>query len=114
VSLVSEIPDYYRSYYKNEDTGDFYALTNFRSVRTWNTTPANGGEPDMPLKDGLLIEIVTDDEVISREIISRVGDGDGDAVGVPVIDPPADPAKPRRGKRAAEPSGQSANKEGAQ
>lgn len=99
VRLAGEIPDYYRSYYINEETGEFYALTNFRSVRTWHTTASNGGEPDIPLKDGLLIEIMADGQVISREVISRT-DG-GDAIGVPVVDPPADPEKPRRGKKAA-------------
>ena len=89
VRLVGEIPDYYRSYYQNEDTCEFYALVNFRSVRTWQTTDRNGGEPDMPLKDGLLIEIVAEGEVISREIISRVDDCT--AIGLPVSDPPGDP-----------------------
>ena len=100
--LVGEIPDYYRSYYKDEETGEFYALVNFRSIRTWHTTDRNGGEPDMPLKDGLLIEIVADGEIISRENISRVNDTT--SIGLPFVDPPELDAKPRRGtgKRAAD------------
>ena len=98
VCLVSEIPAYYRSYYKNEETGEFYSLTNFRSTRTWHTTSGNGEQPDMPLKDGLLIEIMSGEEVISRERITRVGD---DAIGEPIIDLPEPDAKPRRGKKTA-------------
>jgi len=70
---AGEIEDYYRTYYRDEATGDLYALTDFRGVRIWNTaTPA--GEPDMPLEDGLRIEIVEDGQVIGAEDISRVND----------------------------------------
>ena len=72
--MVGEITDYYRTYYEDEATGQVYALTNFRSVRTWNTASCNGGEPDKPLPDGQHIEIVEDGLVISREIISRIDD----------------------------------------
>ena len=106
--LVGEIPDYYRSYYEDEDTGAFYALMNYRSVRTWFTTSRNGGEPNMPLPDGLLIEIVapgtpvTDGQVISREIISRVNDCT--SIGQPVPEGyKTPPGRARRtdGKKAA-------------
>ena len=102
--LVGEIPGYYRSYYEDETTGKFYALTNFRSVREWNTTACNGGEPDMPLKDGLLIEIVAEGQVISRERISRVDDSV--SVGLPVVDEPPAPSPPHCGneKKAAAPA----------
>jgi hypothetical protein len=70
---AGENEGYYRTYYRNEDTGDLYALMKFLDVRTWHTaTPA--GEPDMPLKDGLRLEIVEGGQVICREIISRVND----------------------------------------
>lgn len=92
---VGEIADYYRTYYEDEATGEVYALMNFRSVRTWNTASRNGGEPDMPLKDGLLIEIVTDGRIISREAITRVDDCT--SIGLPVIVPPTEPKKPYRG-----------------
>jgi len=64
---------YYRTYYRDEATGDLYALMKFLDTRTWHTaTPA--GEPDMPLKDGLHLEIVEDGQVIRRENITRVND----------------------------------------
>jgi len=115
VRLVSEIPNYYRSYYEvvepaggdsadaGKPTGAFYALTNFRSVRTWNTTTGDGGELGEPLKDGLKIEITDAGQVISREIISRVDENA--SIGLPVIEPPEEPAKPRRGKKAADGDG---------
>jgi len=70
---AGENEGYYRTYYRDEANGDLYALTDFRGVRTWNTA-TDAGEPDMPLKDGLRIEIVEDECAISREIISRVND----------------------------------------
>jgi len=80
---VGENEGYYRTYYQNEATGELYALTDFRGVRTWNTaTPA--GEPDMPLKDGLRIELVEDGRVIRREIISRLNDCT--SIGLPVAE----------------------------
>ena len=99
---AGEIPDYYRTYYTDEATGDYYALMNFRSVRTWYTTACNGGEPDMPLKNGLHIEIIAGGQVLSREVISRVDDCT--SIGLPVLDIQPDPAdQPRRGsgKKAA-------------
>jgi hypothetical protein len=72
--FVGAIEGYYRMYYEDEATGEVYALTDFRGVRAWNTTACNGGEPDMPLKDGLCIEIMEGGRVISREVISRVND----------------------------------------
>jgi hypothetical protein len=100
LSWAGEIAGYYRTYYKDEATGEVFALTNFRSVRTWHTAVCNGGEPDMPLKDGLLIEIVADGRVISREVISRVDDCT--SIGLPVLVPPATPYKQRgsNGKKA--------------
>jgi hypothetical protein len=102
---AGEIPDYYRTYYTDEATGDFYALMNFRSVRTWYTTACNGEEPDMPLKNGLHIEIIAGGQVISREVISRVDDCT--SIGLPVIESQPDTAdQPRRGsgKKAAAPA----------
>ena len=109
VRLIGEIPAYYRSYYevvtpegeKPAATGKFYALTNYRSVRTWSATTGNGGDPGAPLDDGLHIEIMSGDEVISKEIISRVDENT--SIGVPVVEPPDEPVKPRKGagKKAA-------------
>jgi hypothetical protein len=70
---VGEIEDYFRTYYEDQATGNVYALTDFRGVRAWNTATPEG-EPDMPLQDGLRIEIVEDGRVISREAISRLND----------------------------------------
>jgi len=72
--FIGAIEGYYRMYYEDEATGEVYALMDFRGVRAWNTTACNGGEPDMPLQDGLHIEIVEDGRVISREVIFRVND----------------------------------------
>jgi len=70
---AGENEGYYRTYYRDEATGDLYALMKFLDTRTWHTaTPA--GEPDMPLKDGLHLEIVEDGQVIRRENITRVND----------------------------------------
>jgi len=93
--LVGEIPGYYRHYYENTETNEFYALVNFRGVRTWHTTVCNGGELDMPLKDGLVIEIEGNEQIISKEIITHVDDCT--SIGIPVIDPPDPDVKPRRG-----------------
>jgi hypothetical protein len=104
---AGEIADYYRTYYADEATGEFYALINFRSVRTWHTAACVGGEPDMPLKDGLIIEIVAGGSVISREVISRVNDCA--SIGLPAPeDYQAAPDPPRRGsgKKAADNPGQ--------
>lgn len=70
---AGEIEDYYRTYYRDEATGRLYALTEYHGVRTWNTATAEG-EPDMPLADGLLVEIAEGGHVIHREVISRVND----------------------------------------
>ena len=72
--FVGAIEDYYRTYYEDDATGEIYALTDYKGVRGWNTTACNGGEPDIPLADGLHIEIVENGRVTSREIISRVSD----------------------------------------
>lgn len=70
---AGENEGYYRTYYRDEAAGELYVLTEFRGVRTWNTaTPA--GEPDMPLEDGLRLEIIEDGQVIRCEVISRVND----------------------------------------
>jgi len=71
---IGAIEDNYRTYYEDDATGEIYALTDYKGVRGWNTTACNGGEPDMPLANGLRIEIVEDGRVISREVISRVDD----------------------------------------
>jgi hypothetical protein len=71
---IGEEPGYYRHYFQNKATGKFYTLTDFRNVRMWHTTDCADGEPDMPLKDGMIIEIIYEGRVISREIISRVND----------------------------------------
>lgn len=70
VRWVGAESGYYRDYFKNVDTGEFYTLTDCHGVRTWHTTDSIDGEPDMPLKEGLIIEIVEDGQVISREVIS--------------------------------------------
>lgn len=79
---VSTDTGYCRDYFKDYDTGAFYTLTSFRGRRIWNTADSIDGEPDMPLKDGLIIEIVDDGKLISREAISHL---DGcTSVGSPV------------------------------
>lgn len=67
---VSTDIGYCRDYFKNNDTGAFYTLTSFQGSRIWNTTDSIDGEPDMPLEEGLIIEIVEDGQVISREVVS--------------------------------------------
>jgi hypothetical protein len=72
VRQVGEIKERYRRYYYSVAAEQFYAVTeDFRGTRSWRTTDRNGGEPDCPLKDGLVFEIVKDGRVLRRERIFR-------------------------------------------
>ena len=82
---VGAEPGYCRTYFKDEVSGDFYTLTEDRNTRIWHTTDCIDGEPDMPLNDGTIIELIQDGQVFSKEIISCV-DGNCDSVGVPIAD----------------------------
>jgi len=81
---VSGEPGYYRSYYQDENTGDFYTLTDCCGTRRWHTTDCIDAEPDMPLKRGTLIQIVEDDKFVSREVISTL-DREGESISVPIV-----------------------------
>ena len=83
---AGEDPGYCRTYFEDVETGEYYTLTESsylsQGIRTWHTTDCIDGEPDMPLEDGIIIDIISDGQVVSREVISCV-DG-GDSVGLPV------------------------------
>lgn len=80
VRKVGENDGYYRTYYFDDVNNKYYAVTDFRGTRTWYTTDCNDGEPDCPLKDGLLFAIIEEGRVVRRERISR--ESDCDSIGI--------------------------------
>jgi len=71
LTSVGILRDLFRVYYKDETAEKFYVVVDYRGKRKWHTTGGPFGEPDSPLKDGTILDIVEDENVVSRERISR-------------------------------------------
>jgi len=71
---IGEREGCYCTYYRDISNGDSYVVVDFRGVRMWHTAICDFGEPDCPLKDGLILEIEENGSVVRCERIIRVSD----------------------------------------
>ena len=71
---VGDDADYFRTYYRDTANEEYYVVINFHGLKMWHTAADNYAEPNMPLKDGLILEIEEDGRLLHREKIIRTGD----------------------------------------